>query len=78
MKVYRGLLVGGPDDGTSVSASSSRIKTQGVNEMWLDGEHEPSTVVIVTGSYYWNEELGNFKWHAESLDFFSKKELLAA
>jgi hypothetical protein len=78
MRIYKGLLVGGPDDGGSVSASSPRIKGKKASELWLDGEHLPPVVVVETGSYYWNEKLGNFKWYAESLDFFSDRQLQAA
>jgi hypothetical protein len=78
MKVYKGLLVGGPDDGNSVSASSPRIKGQKLAEMWLDGEDNPSTILLEAGSYYWNEKLGCFKWHTESLDFLSNRQLQTA
>lgn len=78
IREYTGELVGGPDGGNRVSASTSRIKTETSTEMWLDGEHKPSSIVVQTGSYYWNENLKLFKWQAESIDFYSKKQLQAA
>lgn len=78
MRVYTGKLVGGPDQGNSVSASVPRIQTKTATEMWLDGEHKPSSIVVEKGSYYWDEATRCFKWHAESVDFYSKRVMLQA
>jgi hypothetical protein len=78
MRVYTGILVGGPDQGNSVSASVPRIKTKTTTEMWLDGENKSSSLVVEEGSYYWHEATGSFKWNAESVDFYSKRVMLQA
>lgn len=71
-KTYTGSLVGGPDDGNVVTASTNRIPTKVTTELWLDGEGANKDVhlVIVKGSYIWSEKLRAFKWELESADFY--------
>lgn len=75
MEQYAGKLTGGPDHGNHVTASKTRIPVVNTVEMWLDGKSEDATVniIVVKGSYLWNENDHTFKWQEETISFFSKK-----
>lgn len=78
MKIYKGNLIGGPDNGNSVESTVPRIQTETSSELWLDGRDKDSTIVVERGSYYWNDTFEDFYWRPEDVAFYSKRMLEAA
>lgn len=68
MKEYEGQLVGGPDDGDLVTASTNIITVISTTELWLDGTKEGAAVTVITdkGAYVWQPVEGTFSWVQES------------
>jgi len=75
MREYSGQLIGGPDDGNFVTASKDKIPVVSTNEMWLDGEGVDATVtiIIIRGSYIWQETSSLYMWTFETSTIYSKK-----
>ncbi len=70
---YTGQLIGGPDDGNPVTASTKEIPAVSTTELWLDGKEEGKTPVLILwkGVYLWNEA-GYFTWKTESNELVRK------
>lgn len=59
---YIGQLMGGPDDGNMVSATTREIRCEVLYRHWLDGPGSDSSELIVRGIYTWDGEAGCFRW----------------
>lgn len=75
MKEYTGQLMGGPDDGNFVTASTEKVTVVSTIELWLDGEDEDKTVdiVVTKGFYIWDSKAGYFGWQLGTSQVFTKK-----
>lgn len=64
MKEYTGVLIGGPDDGNTVTASVAVIPVVSTSAMWLDGEIVDATITRIhsKGKYTWDENEQAFLW----------------
>jgi len=72
LKEFTGQLIGGPDDGNYVTASTARIPVTHTIKMWLDGKEEGKTVSIsvTEGVYLWQADNHTFKWDMHSVNWF--------
>jgi hypothetical protein len=79
MYQFNGILIGGPDDGNSVTATQNRIPVTSTTELWLDGKGKDSSVSIIEthGEYIWDEDSHNFIWHFKYNKVFIKKVEIA-
>jgi hypothetical protein len=75
MEEFTGQLIGGPDDGNFVSASTEKITVVSTTELWLDGEGADKSVSIVVtkGEYQWQATSSIFVWKLIESSVFSKK-----
>lgn len=62
MTEYTGQLIGGPDDGNLITATTRRIVFHMVQVMWPDGPSGLATYLISRGEYIWDPEKGCFNW----------------
>jgi hypothetical protein len=63
MTLYRGQLLGGPDDGNFVDATVETIKFKAEYFWALDGEDGFNSRQTVFGRYVWDPEKEAFIWH---------------
>lgn len=64
MVEYSGRLIGGPDDGETLTTTVPEIIITNTMEMWLDGK-EPGKaldIVVTEGRYIWMDRYKHFEW----------------
>jgi hypothetical protein len=70
MDEYSGMLIGGPNDGEPVTASTKMIPVTHTVELKLDGEGTTSTFITTRGQYIW-QEAGYYMWQRAHVDITS-------
>lgn len=75
MNKFFGILVGGPGDGTSVTASVAVIEVKTETEMRLDGREKDKTVniTVTRGVYTWDPDAEFFRWTPLQTDYYIKR-----
>ncbi len=75
MNQYFGQLLGGPDDGNFVTASTNMIPVTSTTEMRLDGDGEDKvvTIIVAKGVYVWQDVSKEFLWQFSNSNVYTKK-----
>lgn len=62
MTEYTGQLIGGPDNGNLITATTETVPVTYTFTYWPDGKEKPSVTVTIDGTYVWFRSLGYFHW----------------